>query len=268
VPGLVLALENHAETGGPVYTIHGRILHLYGLSAGRGGANGAAGYGVPLGEAFYENGGTAQRFSRGRITAGPEGDRFIPGDDPCLARLASLSPGERDREFGGVPPAAGEAFARAWAFTFTDREGESDGPIVRLTCPKPWIIQTREEDIAVTGFYVKSYNQGKDALVLVEGPPLPFRARRLGGAILSLLLRREKLPGIEGKRPLGTASGGGPLARSLAAGLAIYGPPLSDPLPFPAEEGGEARREAQRFGRGWLVLEGKREAPRMEADGE
>jgi hypothetical protein len=76
----------------------------------------------------------------------------------------------------------------------------------------------------------------------------------LGKPILSVLLSRQRLPGLERERSLGSSSGGSALAKSLAEAFAVYGPPLSDPLPWPAEsEEGPLFLEAQRFSRGWII---------------
>jgi hypothetical protein len=259
VPGLVLALgDYHAVGGSPVYTVSGPVLHQYGKS-GLNRANGAAGYGIPLGELFFENGGAVQRFTKGRIITDREGARFIPGEDPAVSLLQNLSPEDRETEFGGrdIPPGVSAAFVYAWAFAFAGGEWAADGPVERLVFSKPWILPAGPEEIAVSGLYIKSYNRGKDVFVLTDAPGLPLRAHHLRGPILALLAGRKRLPGLEQKPLGGGARGGGiPGVQALVLSLSLYGPPLTGVLPFPAEDDGEGPLylEAQRFARGWIVV--------------
>jgi hypothetical protein len=260
IPGLVLALgDYHAVGGNPVYTVSGPVLHRYGISGGLNRSNGAAGYGIPLGELFFENGAAVQRFTKGRIIVDREGTRFVPGEDPAAALLRDLSPEDREAEFGGqdIPPGVSAAFAHAWAFAFAGREWTGDGPVERLVFPKPWILLAGTEEIAVAGLYIKSYNRGEDLFVLADAPGLPLRAHRLRGSILALLAGRKRLPGLE-QPPLGSArTGGAGVVPALVSSLALYGPPLSDALPLPVEEDdgeGPLYLEAQRFARGWIVV--------------
>jgi hypothetical protein len=279
IPNLVLALGNYHDLAGgesghySVFTVSGQILDLYGKSAGYHGNNGAAGYGIPLGEVFFSDGMAVQRFSRGRmITDGKEG-RFSFLPDTFTSLLESLSPEEKQREFSGsnIPPDVSSAFARAWAYTFSEREGNSDGPVTRVSFSRPWILHGETKEIPVKGFYYKSYNRENDVLVLLDAEELPLRARLLSGTYLQIIRSHKRLPGLSG-HILGSAAGTG-LGRSLTEGFAIYGPPLSDPLPIPAhtmpahdEEAVPETffLEAQRFARGWIVVK----APQMEAETE
>jgi len=234
---------------------------MYGRSAGFNRANGAAGYGIPLGEVFFYGGTAVQRFGRGRMIITREGSRFSFEQDTSGFLLESLDEEKKDLEFGGrnIPPEVSNAFAYSWAFVFSGKEGESDGPVTRVTFPRPWIIQTGGTEIAIKGFFYKSYNNAQDVLVLVDSEHLPLRARFLSGPFLSAVLSRKRLPGLGTIRLLGSAAGTG-LGRSLAEGFALYGPPLSDPLPRlnQDETTGEASEalfvEAQRFARGWIVV--------------
>jgi hypothetical protein len=259
IPELVLALGDfHAAGGSPVYTVSGPVLYQYGKSGGLNRSNGAAGYGIPLGELFFENGAAVQRFTKGRIIVDREGTRFVPGEDPAAALLRDLSPEDREAEFGGrdIPPGVSAAFAHAWAFAFAGREWTGDGPVERLVFSKPWILPAGTEEIALAGLYIKSYNRGEDVFVLADAPQLPFRAHHLRGPILNLLAERKRLPGLEQRQPLGGARTGGAV-QALVSSFALYGPPLSDPLPRPAEEDageGPLYLEAQRFARGWIVV--------------
>jgi hypothetical protein len=262
IPGLVLALGDYRALGeSPVYTVSGPVLHQYGKSGGLNRSNGAAGYGIPLGELFFENGAAVQRFTKGRIIVDRGGTRFVPGEDPAVALLRDLSSKDREAEFGGqdIPPGVSVAFAHAWAFAFAGREWTGDGPVERLVFPRPWILLAGTEEIAVAGLYIKSYNRGEDVFVLADAPQLPLRAHHLRGSILALLAERKKLPGLEQQQPLGTAriGGIGGVIPALVSSFALYGPPLSDVLPRPVEEDdgeGPLYLEAQRFARGWIVV--------------
>jgi hypothetical protein len=288
IPGLVLALKNYRTEFAalPVFTVHGTVLDLYGKSAGRGKPNGAAGYGVPLGEPGFSEGRAVQRFSRGMFIVDGEGGRFVFGDDPLGSRLENLAEGERNREFGGrFPGEIRDAFAYAWAFA--GREGKSDGPVIYVEFSKPWTLPTEGEDLLLEGFYYKSYNMGREVFVLLKGRDLPRRAHRLSGAILQVILTNKRIPGLGREKALGRTAGTD-LGWSLASGFALFGPPLCDPLPWPAAEGRSVLEainaagtapgtapgikdetgteepkdetadmafwEAQRFARGWIVI--------------
>ncbi|MDR1143903.1 MAG: hypothetical protein LBK77_06780, partial [Spirochaetaceae bacterium] len=262
IPGLVLALGDYrAEGESPVYTVSGPVLYQYGKSGGLNRSNGAAGYGIPLGELFFENGAAVQRFTKGRIIVDREGTRFVPGEDPAADLLRDLLPEDREAEFGGrdIPPRVSAAFAHAWAFAFAGREWTGDGPVERLIFPKPWILFAGPEEIALAGLYIKSFNSGEDIFVLADAPQLPLRAHHLRGSILDLLAGRKRLPGLEQWQPLGSARTGGAdgVVQALVSSFAVYGPPLSDALPRPVEgDAGEGPLylEAQRFARGWIVV--------------
>jgi hypothetical protein len=91
LPNLVLAIRgfNAEET----FIVRGPILDAYGKSGGRGGANGAAGYGPPLSDAFPYGEGIAQRFGEGLIAADASGQAaFIPRDPPAPEEGADTPP--------------------------------------------------------------------------------------------------------------------------------------------------------------------------------
>ena len=270
MPNLILALGNYpalaelpgisnAEKAlGVVFTVYGPVLDMYGKSGGYGRANGAAGYGVPLGEIFFSKGAAVQRFSRGRMIISKEGNRFSFEDDVLNYLLENLTPEEMNREFGGrnISQEAELAFAYAWAFSFSEKEGISDGPIARAAFSKPWILEAGQKKIAVNGFYYKSYNKANDVLVLLISEDLPHRVHKLGGPFLKTILSSKRLSGLGLQRKIGASAGSG-LGKLLADGFAVYGPPLSDPLPLPnqnAETGEALFLEAQRFARGWIVV--------------
>jgi hypothetical protein len=79
LPTLVLAILGIDAK--EVFIVRGAVLDAYGKSGGRGGANGVAGYGPPLGGEFAHNEGVAQRFGEGLITVDASGQAvFIPED--------------------------------------------------------------------------------------------------------------------------------------------------------------------------------------------
>jgi hypothetical protein len=231
---------------------------------------------------YFSNGAAVQRFGRGRMIISKEGNRFSFEDDLFESTLENLNGEDMIREFGGknISQAIINAFAYAWAFTFSEKEGIRDGPVNRVSFSKPWIMEAGAEKIAVNGFYYKSYNKARDVLVLLVSEQLPLRVHRLSGPVLQTILLGKKLPGLKTEKRMGGSSGSG-LGSSLANGFALYGPPLSDPLPLPAEKirellSGESRHsgsaeytgtehteplvipdvlflEAQRFARGWIV---------------
>ena len=289
IDNLVLALGNFdalaglSELAGKekafayVHSVCGPILDMYGRSAGYNRSNGVVGYGVPLGEAVYSNGAAVQRFSRGRMIIAAEGSRFSFQDDSFTSLVENLSQDEMENEFEGrnIPREVSNAFIYAWAFFFSEQEGISDGPIVKVQFSRPWNLEAGEKTISVNGFYYKSYNHSHDVLVLIESPELPLRAHLLYGPFLNAIQSNKKLPGMEPEKKLGTSTGKG-LGKSLADGFAIYGPPLSDPLPMPVskapahadENPGILFLEAQRFARGWIVAEPTKAETRYETETE
>ncbi|MCL1812452.1 MAG: hypothetical protein FWG29_02890 [Treponema sp.] len=256
-----------------IFSVHGPILDMYGKSAGYSRANGVTGYGIPLGETFYSDGAAVQRFSRGRMIIAPEGSRFSFEDELFTHMIENLEPEEIENEFGGknIPLEVSNAFIYTWAFFISEQSGTSDGPIVKISFPKPWIIEAGEESITIKGFYYKSYNKSSEALVLIDSEQLPSRAHYLYGSFFKAILSNKRLPGLETQKKLGSGTGTG-LGKSLADGFALYGPPLSDPLPLPASKirelspetfgssepaddpSGLLFLEAQRFARGWIVI--------------
>lgn len=106
LPGLVLAVApmRAAPTGAPigvaprVFIVRGAILDAYGQGGGLGGANGIAGYGVPVGDELRTAEGTAQRFEFGTISI----------KDTDGAAVAAFTP-ELPQSTQGIPESVGEA---------------------------------------------------------------------------------------------------------------------------------------------------------------
>ncbi|MDR2499517.1 MAG: hypothetical protein LBD37_00370 [Treponema sp.] len=134
-----------------------------------------------------------------------------------------------------------------------------DGPVYQVDLREyPWYLATGKRSIAIEGLYIQSFNQGKEVLILAESPGLPRRARFLGGPFLEALENAES-GRIGGAEALSAEAWHIPLAAAgwpakLLRGLAVYGLPLSDPLPR-LREG--VFVESQRFSKGWIFL-GKR----------
>jgi hypothetical protein len=221
-----------------VFIVDGEILDYYGISAGLNGANGDMGYGSPRGEKFFYNGndgtnGIAQRFDHGLIVIGGEGrGSFLPGEPPSLSR-------DPPPELGVFPNApengkVREAFLTAWKMAL-DRTIEMvpDGPGQYLSG------FPRDQDSPgagnLEGLYIQTFNRRGVLLILPESPGLPRHVRFLGPPFLGGFVSSE----------------GGDFVPQLMEGIAVYGFPLTDPLPYKAGED-SAWQETQRFSRGWL----------------
>jgi len=79
IPGLVLALSS-LEADAPVFIVSGAILDQYGKSSGVNRANGISGYGIPLGNAYFEDGAAFQSFSLGTIKVDSTGSYFFQAE--------------------------------------------------------------------------------------------------------------------------------------------------------------------------------------------
>jgi hypothetical protein len=241
VPGLVLAIgEDVGEKRHGVYTVSGRFLDRYSRSPGPNTGNGAAAYGYPAGEVFYRDGAAVQRFSKGSIVVDKTGTVFIPKP-------------EGSPETGAFLEIAG-AFYSGEALDGKLPE-RSDGPIVSVAFPAPWIIPG--SGIPVSGIHVKSYDEGKSIFVVVDSPALPKRARFLTGSFLAILLHPEKkIPGAENETPASPVPPvSSPYVKALLEAFSLYGVPLGDSLPLasPDENSDFLFQEAQRFSKGWII---------------
>ncbi|MDR1507662.1 MAG: hypothetical protein LBI67_11230 [Treponema sp.] len=265
-PGLTLAIGNAEEPDEAymVYTVSGGILDRYGRSPGPNIGNGIAGYGYPVGEMFFREGSAFQYFSRGSIEANAEGSVFLPGAVPGMSKSEDASD-------------TADEIARVFSALSVPEElaGRSDGPVISIVFPEPWIIAGQAGGIPVTGVHIKSYDTGNSLFVFVDSPVLPRRARFLTGSFLNILLRsEERIPGSENESPEGPAPvAGSSYTRALFAGFSVYGVPLSNSLPVTAgdpeqaaadgsydetaagtaDAGFAAFQETQRFSRGWII---------------
>ena len=269
LPSLVLAIRGFREgreiegrETGRVFIVQGKLLHQYGISGGINGANGIVGYGSPRGYEFLHEGKLAQRFDFGLITVDREGKgSFSPETPPSLGLVPPPDLGV----FVGSPFSPHDvrpAFITAWQMAL-DRGIETmtpDGPGQFIAFfDSSWDFPGGQ---TLRGFYVQTFNERTILLVLPSSPMLPPYPRFIASPFLEALLSapRHSLPGAEDLTPLDiNFSGEDGFFRALARGLAMYGIPLTDPMPL-AENGaafwGESPAswmEAQRFSRGWLV---------------
>jgi len=270
IPQLILAVRGGETSGERVFMVQGKILDHYGKSAGRNNANGNAGYGSPRGYEFLYKGKLAQRFDFGLITVDGEGKgAFLPEAPPSLelneAADIEVNP---IGAFVYVPSAAAvgadirSAFVTAWKMAL-------DRGVETMTCDgsgqyllfvnDAWDLSGVE---ALKGLYIQTFNRRTIALVLPDSPLLPPYPRFIASPFLEVLLAPSRpVSGAETLKPLDIKfSGGDDFSRALMRGLALYGIPLTDPMP--AAEGAEAAeegkaavwREFQRFSRGWLSV--------------
>ncbi|MDR3248302.1 MAG: hypothetical protein LBT39_05905 [Treponema sp.] len=253
IPSLALAIAGPG--GDMVFLVHDAVLDRYGRTGGRLGANGAAGYGAPLGNEFYYRGGTAQRFEGGLVVADADGkSRFVavPADatvaDDAVDLVAAI-------DGPGIPDRVRAAFRSAIVSLPPDDVESVE--ISRKMVPDGGIafIDFSAEPGAV-GFYLQSFNRGTTFLVLVDSPRLPFRVRLLSGPFLDVLLSAPaaRLPGATALSPDAALRGAGfedAFVKALLEGFALYGIPLGDPQPWFSE--GRITGEAQRFSRGWML---------------
>jgi hypothetical protein len=272
LPGLILALRGFDSPR--VYIVSGPILDFYGHSGGINGANGAAGYGPPRGNAFYFEGGLAQKFARGFIQVDREGKAaFIPAEDggteaPEQPRPHALLRAE-SRAAAPPGPAVPERYLDFGA--------------------APWPLDFAGTTVSVGGIFLRFFEEAYQAEIRLDAPELSLPAVILRGPFLEALLGsdRARLPGAEALNPneFSPPQGLDPTTRALLQGMALYGLPLTGEMPLerpPVDEppvnappaggpsGGEAPAHdppvlepmvfepmvrAQRFSRGWLILE-------------
>jgi hypothetical protein len=234
IPSLILAIQGveSAREMNRVFIVDGEILDYYGTSAGLNGANGDIGYGSPRGEIFLYNKGIAQRFDFGLIVIDEQGQgSFLPEEPPSLNQ-------EPPPELGIFPEAPDgkirEAFLAAWKMAL-DRTIEMvpDGPGQYLS----GFSRNPDSPAAgnLEGLYIQTFNRRGALLILPEAPGLPRHVRFLGPPFLDAFVSPE----------------GNDFTQRIMRGIALYGFPLTDPLPYRADKD-SAWQEAQRFSRGWL----------------
>jgi hypothetical protein len=256
LPSLLLSLEGLGERR--VFTVSGAILDQYGKVNDATAANGALGYGAPLGEAFFHEGAAAQRFDRGLITTDPQGAAaFIPEEAPSTRLFPPDLTGSLPSALSPVKERIEEAFKSAWIIgvDMGCPPLNPDEPVRYLSFSSPLLLRSGEEIIPVPGLYLQRFDQGKALFVLADSALLPH-ARLLLPPFLEVLLRQDRpLPGAESLSAdelslTGGSGGEDPWFGNLARGLALSGLPLTDPLPR-LEVG--VYRQAQRFSKGWMV---------------
>ena len=283
-PDLILAVQglNHDR----VFLIQGDILNMYGTSAGIGGANGAAGYGAPCGEEFFLNNRAAQRFDYGVITYNDTGHiLFIAGDPPSVNMPVPQNTGLMLTD--DTDPHIREKFQSAWR-TGVDTylpPLEPDARVISIQFQEPWLLPVEIADnlasgaavsnppaetgekaaIAVSCIYYQVFGEARAVFIMADAEleysgqytRLPAIPRIVASPFLDVLLntRQRHLSGAENLNPAripaypGT---GANFSRILLDGIALYGIPLSNALPW-NEEG--VSFEVQRFSRGWLTAQ-------------
>jgi hypothetical protein len=223
MPSLVLAVRGTGSDG--PHIIRGGILDQYGKSGGRDRANGAAGYGAPLGEEFLYGDGIAQWFEHGLIRVDAAGRGFFEETEPPI-----FSPDRAERYAGDGDSIEGhfqQARRRGLYANLPDlRADDSPG---RLDIPA-------SETLPAGTLYYQTFNRGSVLLLLPRFPDILFRGRIVAGAFLDALLADPPDAGLEDR---------------LLRGIGRYGLPLTDACPAPD---GDAYRETQRFTRGWMGL--------------
>ncbi|MDR0877527.1 MAG: hypothetical protein LBN21_05700 [Treponema sp.] len=272
-PSLVLAVRGLAQE--KVFIVRGAILDAYGRSAGQGGANGAAGYGAPRGDDFFYQGGIAQRFDFGLITADVGGKAvFISGDPPSAGQEAPdgtgvFPPEQRESSERGYPLIT-EAFRSAWA-NAVDKELPPLTPDTQAVFidfeSDPWIMDGLP---AIRGIYYQTFGAGKALFLLADFSPDgsgPSSSQTLSFQILAspffealLTGQVKRLPGAEALSPAPVpkyrTQNSSNFTRALLEGISLYGFPLSDAqavqdLDEPGTE--KIWQEAQRFSKGWMI---------------
>ena len=261
---MILAIYNQEITeksGQPrVFTVQGQILDFYGMGFGIGGANGNTGYGAPRGEEFYYNNSLAQRFDLGIIVIDENGDgSFIaevpPSDDVIIPDNIGVFPARIGNED------IRNAFLVAWNLAldrgFGNLVPDGLGQYINILGNSHLLGFTAGETM-LNGLYLQTFNNRTKVLVLVDSPGLPPHARLLSNPFLDILLvtDRYNLESGQSLRPQNIRfTGGDDFARRLMRGFAIFGIPLSDPVPQKMIDGtfNEIWVYTQRFSLGWLV---------------
>jgi hypothetical protein len=285
LPGLILALRGFDSPR--VSIISGPILDFYGQSGGINGANGAAGYGPPRGNAFYFEGGQVQEFARGFIRVDREGKAaFIPGEEDLDASESSRG---QDSE---KPRTLALLRAAPWAAAPVPEIPE------RYLSLGAWPLDFAGTRVLVRGIFLRFFEESRRIEIHTEiradfraeirleirldAPELSLPAVILRGPFLEALLSsgRARLPGAEalsaGEFPLPPETEGlDPTTRALLQGMALYGLPLTEEMPLddplvyePSGREAPVRElwvyeppvrelpvRAQRFSKGWLILE-------------
>jgi hypothetical protein len=270
IPSIILAVQSieilTEMAQDRVFMVQGGVLDYYGKSLGLGGANGDRGYGSPRGEEFYYNGSIAQRFEQGLIVVDWQGTgAFLPGPPPSDGLEAPSEVGVFSPSPSSYTNTVRDAFLTAWKMAL-DRNIEAmvpDGEGIYISFSNdPWGIPGN----TVKGLYIQTFNKRACLLALPDTPALPRHARFIASPFLDALLFPDDypLPGGEGLEALGIHFPGGgadthnadaqsAFANRLMKGLALYGLPLSDPLPRRQDDPSKPWQEAQRFSRGWLA---------------
>ena len=278
LPSLVLAVRKietkQDAVPGRVYLVREKLLDYYGKSAGIDGANGTMGYGSPRGYEFFYEGKIAQRFDLGLITIDREGKgAFLPQSLPS-SRLSpppevGVFPDEiyfDGKVFNGIYSNASRddiraAFLSAWKMAL-DRGIKTMVPDgIGQYLPFSDVPPDFPGGETLKGLYFQSFNQRSVLLVLPDSALLPLYPRLIAPPFMDVLFGpAESLPGGENLKPFDIKfAGADDLSRALEKVTALYGIPLTDPVPVKALAGAEEAsppaswRLGQRFSRGWIT---------------
>ena len=282
LPQLVLALADRVivrqNEQCRVFTVEGPVLDYYGKGFGINGANGNAGYGSPRSPDFFYQGKTAQRFDYGLIIVDEEGNGFFKTESPPSEEFDSLI--DSGIYAGNVPDGIYRAFVSAWkiAVDCGMNGGDSilvpDGPIQYFSFYGDSPVWEIIPGVGAGGFFVQTYDDKTSAIVLPDlsaanaGTPdnpaaltawpasIPVHARFIGSPFLQLLTEGLPLAGTENNMPADLRfAAQDEFIMNLAAGFAVYGLPLTDPVYRIDGEDGRHITE-QRFSRGWIRYNG------------
>ncbi|MFP3041319.1 hypothetical protein LQZ19_05800 [Treponema primitia] len=249
IPSLVLAIQE--IRGNEVYIVQGAVLNQYGLSGGINRANGAVGYGAPLGEEFPYEGGVAQRFEYGliRVDAARKG-LFIPNETPAEEGEAAIphTVGLYSKDDVIIQKSFQSAWRRNIHAGLPDLDPDYD--VRRLDFfGKPWEIATESGAIPINTLYFQTFNQGSVLFLLAQSSEVSFQTRIIAGDFLNAFLAGKdlSLPGAEAATPLPEIASAGELPERLLQGLSRYGIPLTNAYLSREEEG---YMETQRFSLG------------------
>jgi len=260
LPSLVLAIQGfERETEhSRVFIVQGKILDQYGKNEGINRANGITGYGSPLGNEFFYDGKTAQRFDFGLIVIDREGKgAFIPEDPPSLG-LELPSEIGAFQGLAASPEEVRSAFRTAWKTAVNRNIGAASTGAASIGALSPdgavQYLSFSGGGNGLRGIYIQSFNRRSVVLALPDSPILPSYPRIIASPFIDVLLAPHKnpLPGGENLKALEFKfSGTDDFCKALMGGFALYGIPLTDPVPVIGDDQGG--REAQRFSRGWIM---------------
>ena len=279
LPSLVLAIRGLTQD--KVFFVQGDILNMYGMGLGRGGANGAAGFGAPCGDEFVHKGKVAQYFDFGLLSFNDEGKpAFFPGTAPSLQNILTPLVGECE----SPEPEISWAFQTAWKTGINSGLSPLDPVtnVIEIDFQKnPWVLPVDVETLAhnADGFlgnipgnsagnntaskgtitlqkiYYQVFDKAmfiaSDALLEYPGETirLPLRPQIVRDDFLMALLNvgTYHVTGADSLYPVPMEQRNkeSHLSAALLAGIALYGIPLSGALPWQERQAAKAETNGQ-----------------------